>query len=215
MKHLIAPSLLSADFAHLADDIQMINQSRADWFHVDVMDGNFVPNLSFGFPVLKAIQQYAQKPLDMHLMILDPDRYIPQFREAGADVITVHYEACTHLHRSLQLIRSTGAKAGVAINPHTPVHLLEDILPEADLILVMSVNPGYGGQKFIPGSLKKIQKLKDMITRSGLSIYIEVDGGIGLDNYKQVVEAGAQVLVAGNAVFSAKDPVAEIERFKI
>lgn len=215
MKHLIAPSLLSADFAHLADDIQMINQSRADWFHVDVMDGNFVPNLSFGFPVLKAIQQYAQKPLDMHLMILDPDRYIPQFRDAGADVITVHYEACTHLHRSLQLIRSTGAKAGVAINPHTPVHLLEDILPEADLILVMSVNPGYGGQKFIPGSLKKIQKLKDMITRSGLSIYIEVDGGIGLDNYKQVVEAGAQVLVAGNAVFSAKDPVAEIERFKI
>jgi len=214
MKHLLAPSLLSADFGHLADDIQMINNSRADWFHIDIMDGNFVPNLSFGFPVLKAIQKQATKPLDMHLMILDPDRYITQFRDCGAEIITVHYEACTHLHRSLQLIRSTGAKAGIALNPHTPVHLLEDILPDADLVLIMSVNPGYGGQQFIESSLPKIARLSKMIQSAKLNTLIEVDGGISLDNFRKVVDAGAQVLVAGNAVFAAPNPLSAIEMFK-
>lgn len=214
MKHLIAPSLLSADFGHLADDIQMINGSQADWFHIDIMDGNFVPNLSYGFPVLKAVQKYAEKPLDMHLMILDPDRYIPQFRDHGAEIITVHYEACTHLHRSLQLIHSTGARAGIALNPHTPVHLLEDILPEADLVLIMSVNPGFGGQQFIKSTLSKICKLTDMIQAAHLNTMIEVDGGIGPDNYQQIVAAGAQVLVAGNSVFAAKEPLKAIELLK-
>ncbi len=214
MKHLIAPSLLSADFGHLADDIEMVNMSQADWFHIDIMDGNFVPNLSFGFPVLKAIQKIATKPLDMHLMILDPDRYIPAFRDHGADYITVHYEACTHLHRTLQLIRSTGAKAGVALNPHTPVQLLADILPEVDLVLIMSVNPGFGGQKFIGHSLEKIKTLAALIQQSGSAAVIEVDGGVGPDNVRSLVEAGAQVLVAGNAVFAANDPLKAIEELK-
>ena len=214
MKHLIAPSLLSADFGHLADDIEMVNMSQADWFHIDIMDGNFVPNLSFGFPVLKAIQKIATKPLDMHLMILDPDRYIPAFRDHGADYITVHYEACTHLHRTLQLIRSTGAKAGVALNPHTPVQLLADILPEVDLVLIMSVNPGFGGQKFIGHSLEKIKTLAALIQQSGSAAVIEVDGGVGPDNVRSLVEASAQVLVAGNAVFAANDPLKAIEELK-
>ncbi len=210
MKHLLAPSLLSADFSRLAEDIQLVNQSKADWFHIDIMDGNFVPNISFGFPVLKAIQKYAQKPLDMHLMILDPDRYIPMFRDYGADTITVHYEACPHLHRTIQLIKSTGAKAGVALNPHTPAEVLSDIICDLDMVLIMSVNPGFGGQKFIPHSIEKIARTANIIKASPGSASIEVDGGIDLSNYKKVVDAGAEIIVAGNAVFAAVDPLQAI-----
>ncbi len=206
MKHLIAPSLLSADFGHLADDIEMVNQSEADWFHVDIMDGNFVPNLSFGFPVLKAIGKYAKKPLDVHLMIKDPDRYIQQFRDHGAHVITVHYEACTHLHRSLQMIRKCGAMAGLALNPHTPVKLTENVMEDIDLLLIMSVNPGFGGQSFIPSALKKIAQAREMITEAPANILIEVDGGIGQNNAGAILAAGADVLVAGNSVFGAASP---------
>jgi ribulose-phosphate 3-epimerase len=206
MKHLIAPSLLSADFGHLADDIDMINRSEADWFHVDIMDGNFVPNLSFGFPVLKAIGTHAKKPLDVHLMILDPDRYIQQFRDYGAHVITVHYEACTHLHRSLQMIRKCGAMAGLALNPHTPVRLIESVLEDIDLLLIMSVNPGFGGQTFIPSALKKIEVARGMIKQSSVNTLIEVDGGVDQKNAGTILKAGADVLVAGNAVFGAESP---------
>ena len=214
MSPLIAPSLLSADFGNLARDIEMVNKSAADWFHIDIMDGNFVPNLSFGFPVLKAIQKNAKKPLDVHLMIVDPDRYIPTFREYGAEYITVHYEACTHLHRTLQLIKGTGAKAGIALNPHTPVHLLREILVDADLVLIMSVNPGFGGQTFIDNSLEKLTALTRMRNEAGAKCLIEVDGGIGLQNAKTVLEAGADVLVAGNAVFGAEDPKKAIRDLK-
>jgi ribulose-phosphate 3-epimerase len=214
MSIILAPSLLSADFSNLAKDIEMINQSQADWFHVDIMDGNFVPNLSFGFPVLKAIQKYATKPLDVHLMILDPDRYIQAFRDAGAHIITVHYEACTHLHRTIQLIKSTGAKAGVALNPHTPVHMLDSIIKDLDLVLIMSVNPGFGGQKFIANSTYKLQEIKDLVTSRNIQPYIEVDGGIDLKNVKSVINAGANVLVAGNSVFSSANPSKTIEEFK-
>jgi len=214
MKHLIAPSILSADFGNLSKDIQMLNSSEADWLHLDIMDGVFVPNLSFGLPVVKAIKKTAEKPLDAHLMIVDPDHYIEDFKNAGADILTVHYEACTHLHRTLQKIRSLDMKAGVSLNPHTPAHVLEEIIPYADLVLVMSVNPGYGGQKFIESSYEKIRKIKELIASSGSGAMIEVDGGVGTANARALVEAGADVLVAGNAVFSSPDPIETIKKLK-
>ena len=203
MKHLIAPSILSADFANLQRDIEMINASEADWFHVDVMDGVFVPNISFGFPVMEAVSRYANKPLDVHLMIVNPDQYITRFADAGAAIITVHYEACPHLHRTVQAIHAAGCKAGVALNPHTPVSLLKDILADLDLVLVMSVNPGFGGQKFIPNTLNKVRELRALATLLNPELIIEVDGGVGLNNLGDLVQAGADVLVAGNAVFAA------------
>jgi ribulose-phosphate 3-epimerase len=214
MKHLIAPSILSADFANLQRDVEMINESQADWFHVDVMDGVFVPNISFGFPVMAAAKKHAKKPFDVHLMIVDPDRYIADFAKAGADIITVHYEACTHLHRTIQLIKSVGCKAGVALNPHTPVSLLKDILQDIDLALVMSVNPGFGGQQFIPQTLNKVAELKQMSMQVNPNLYIEVDGGVGLQNIATLIEAGANVFVAGNAVFAAPNPTQMISDLK-
>lgn len=211
---IIAPSVLSADFGNLQRDIEFINGSAADWFHVDIMDGVFVPNISFGFPVLKALQKHATKPLDVHLMIKDADPYISTFKEYGAAVLTVHYEACTHLHRTLQNIRSQGMKAGVAINPHTSITLLENIVHEADLFLVMSVNPGFGGQQFIPNTYLKVRQLKRLLEETGSKALIEVDGGVGLNNYRQLIEAGADALVAGNAVFGAADPNAVITEMK-
>lgn len=212
--HLVAPSILSADFANLQRDCEMINDSAADWFHVDVMDGVFVPNISFGFPVVKAIRKHAKKPLDVHLMIVDPDRYIQPFADAGADVLTVHLEACHHLHRSVQAIRMTGMKAGVAINPHTSVSLLEDIISELDLVCVMSVNPGFGGQKFIENTFQKVHQLRDLIVSKKSDAKIEIDGGVDLSNFKKLIQVGADVLVAGNTVFSAKDPRATIQQLK-
>jgi ribulose-phosphate 3-epimerase len=214
MSHLVAPSVLSADFGNLQRDIEMINSSTADWFHVDIMDGAFVPNISFGFPVLKSLQKHAKKPLDVHLMIVDPDRYTQAFKDAGAEVLTFHIEACTHLHRSMQNIRSLGMKAGVAINPHTSVELLQDIIADIDLVCVMSVNPGFGGQKFIENTYKKVARLKDMILQSGSKARIEIDGGVDLNNYRKLVETGADVLVAGNTVFSSADPVGTIAQLK-
>ncbi|WP_113638856.1 ribulose-phosphate 3-epimerase [Nubsella zeaxanthinifaciens] len=214
MKHLIAPSILSADFANLQRDVEMINESEADWFHVDVMDGVFVPNISFGFPVIAAAKKHAKKPFDVHLMIVDPDRYIADFAKAGADIITVHYEACTHLHRTIQLIKSVGCKAGVALNPHTPVQLLKDILQDIDLALVMSVNPGFGGQQFIPQTLNKVAELKQMSLQLNPNLYIEVDGGVGIQNIASLIEAGANVFVAGNAVFAAPSPTQMIAELK-
>lgn len=210
MKPIIAPSLLSADFANLERDIRMVNESEAGWFHLDVMDGVFVPNISFGFPVIKAVKKHALKPLDVHLMIVDPDRYIQEFRNAGADIISVHIEACTHLHRTIQLIRSTGAKAGVAINPHTPVEQLSEIISDIDLVCMMSVNPGFGGQKFIGNTYRKIAALQSMIRSSESSALIEIDGGVDLKNAAQLVKTGAGVLVAGNTVFSSADPAVTI-----
>lgn len=214
MKHLIAPSVLSADFANLQDDIEMINRSEADWFHIDIMDGVFVPNLSFGFPVLKAIQKHAKKPLDVHLMIVDPDRYLEEFRMAGAENITVHYEACTHLHRTLHAIKDLGCKAGVALNPHTPVNLLDDIIEDIDLVCLMSVNPGFGGQKFIENTYNKIRSLRALASGRNDALLIEVDGGVSNHNALNLIKAGADVLVAGNAVFSASDPEMEIAGLK-
>jgi ribulose-phosphate 3-epimerase len=211
---LLAPSLLSADFANLERDIKMINSSEADWFHLDVMDGKFVPNISFGFPVIKAVKKHAKKPLDVHLMIVDPDKYIKEFRDAGADLISVHIEACHHLHRSIQLIKSTGAKAGVAINPHTPVSHLSEIIADIDLVCMMSVNPGFGGQKFIHNTFSKVAELKRMISERNSSALIEIDGGVDLQNAGQLISTGADVLVAGNTVFSAPEPEGMIRELK-
>lgn len=214
MSHLIAPSVLAADFANLQRDIEMINSSAADWFHVDVMDGVFVPNISFGFPVMDAINKHAKKPLDVHLMIVNPDQYIERFAAAGAAVITVHYEACTHLHKTVQSIHAAGCKAGVALNPHTPVALLKDILADLDMVLIMSVNPGFGGQDFIANSLNKIRELRAMALQINPDLLIEVDGGIGLHNANLLLQAGANVLVAGNAVFAAASPTDMITTLK-
>jgi len=214
MKHLIAPSVLSADFANLQNDIEMINRSEADWFHIDIMDGVFVPNISFGFPVMKAIQKHASKPLDVHLMIIDPDRYLQEFKQAGAENITVHIEACTHLHRTLHAIKDLGCRAGVAVNPHTPVTLLEDIIEDIDMVCLMSVNPGFGGQKFIENTYKKIHTLRSMSLGRNDSLLIEIDGGVSNQNALKLIQAGADVLVAGNAVFSAADPISEISGLK-
>ena len=214
MNKLIAPSLLSADFLHLSKDIDMVNRSQADWFHCDIMDGVFVPNISYGIPVVQAIKKEAQKPLDVHLMIVEPDRYFEKFKNAGADIITFHYEASTHIHRSVQMLKSLGVKAGVVLNPHTPVSLLEDILGDLDLVLLMSVNPGFGGQKFIEHTYSKIEKLHKMIEEQGLNTMIEVDGGVNTENAAKLFAAGADVLVAGNAVFKAEDPLAAIAKMK-
>lgn len=214
MAHFIAPSILSADFANLQRDVEMINSSKADWFHVDVMDGVFVPNISLGLPVIKAIKKYAKKPLDVHLMIVHPEKYITDFKAAGADVLTVHLEACNHLHRTLQEIKNQGMMAGVAINPHTSVDLLKDSIADCDLVCVMSVNPGFGGQKFIRNTFSKVMELKQLIQARNSSAKIEIDGGVDLLNYKQLVEIGADVLVAGNTVFSSPDPLATIADLK-
>ena len=211
---LIAPSVLSADFGNLQRDIEMINNSQADWFHVDIMDGVFVPNISFGMPVLQAIAKHAKKTVDVHLMIVNPDQYIKTFAQLGANNLTIHYEACTHLHRTLQAIKAEGMKAGIAINPHTYVNLLEDVISDTDLVCMMSVNPGFGGQSFIERTYDKVRKLKEIINRNGTSTLIEIDGGVSDKNAKQLVEAGADVLVAGNFVFSAQDPVATIANLK-
>lgn len=211
---IIAPSVLAADFANLQRDIEMINTSQADWFHIDIMDGVFVPNISFGMPVLEAINKHAKKTIDVHLMIVDPDRYIKTFKALGSDILTVHYEACTHLHRTLQAIKAEGMKAGVALNPHTNVSLLEDVINDIDLVCLMSVNPGFGGQSFIENTYKKIRQLKEIITRNGASTLIEIDGGVTDKNAKQLTEAGADVLVAGSFVFRAEDPIATIANLK-
>lgn len=214
MSHLIAPSVLSADFGNLQRDIELINTSDADWFHIDIMDGAFVPNISFGFPVLKSIQKHAKKPLDVHLMIVDPDRYTQLFKDAGADVLTVHIEACTHLHRTIQNIKALGMKAGVALNPHTSIHLLEDIIADIDLVCIMSVNPGFGGQKFIENTYSKVSSLKKLIIEKNSKALIEIDGGVDLNNYKKLLGAGADVLVAGNTVFGSINPSQTITQLK-
>ena len=214
MKHIVAPSLLAADFTRLSEEIQMVNESQADWLHLDVMDGHFVPNITFGMFIIEAIHKMCTKPLDVHLMIDHPERYIEQFRAAGADVITVHYEACNHLHRVIHQIKDTGAKAGVALNPHTPVSVLEDVLEDIDLALIMSVNPGFGGQKFIYNTLPKTRRLKEMIRVRNTATHIEIDGGVGLQNAEKLLQAGADVLVAGSSVFKSDDPTDAIARLK-
>ena len=213
-KPIIAPSVLAADFANLQRDVEMLNQSQADWIHIDIMDGMFVPNISFGLPVCEAINKHANKPLDVHLMIEDPDRYLEAFRNAGAATITVHYEACNHLHRSIQFIKSMDCKAGVAINPHTSVQLLEDTIEDIDLVCIMSVNPGFGGQKFIENTYQKVRQLKEIIAEHNASTLIEIDGGVNAHNAPLLMEAGADVLVAGNFVFKSADPIATIEELK-
>jgi ribulose-phosphate 3-epimerase len=214
MSHLISPSLLASDFANLQSECKMLNKSEADWYHLDVMDGVFVPNISFGIPVIAAINKHTLKPLDVHLMIENPDSYIKDFKEAGANILTVHYEACTHLHKTLQAIKEEGMKAGVALNPHTPVELLEGIIHEIDLVLIMSVNPGFGGQKFIESTYEKIRKMKALITKNGAETKIEIDGGVTSANAKKLIEAGADVLVAGSFVFKSDNPSQTIADLK-
>lgn len=214
MSHYIAPSILSADFNHLKKDIELINDSEADLFHVDVMDGVFVPNISFGFPIIEHVKKISKKPLDVHLMIVQPDRYITEFAKAGADYLTVHYEACTHLHRTIESIKSLGMKAGVALNPHTNINLLEDVLKDVDMVLIMSVNPGFGGQKFIEHTYTKVSALKELLIKTGSAAKIEVDGGVGLNNYRKLLDCGADILVAGNAVFKAENPMETISLLK-
>lgn len=211
---ILAPSLLAADFGNLQQAIEMVNTSEADWFHIDIMDGVFVPNISYGMPVLSVIQKHATKPLDVHLMIVDPDRYISTFAKLGSDILTVHYEACTHLHRTLQAIKAENMKAGVALNPHTPVSVLEDIIQDVDVLLLMSVNPGFGGQSFIENTYKKVRQAKTLIEQSGASTLIEIDGGVSLKNAKALVEAGADALVAGSFVFNAANPTQTIADLK-
>ena len=211
----IAPSLLSADFLHLAQDVEMINNSEADWFHLDIMDGVFVPNISFGFPILQAIKPICKKPMDVHLMIVEPQKFVKEIAAAGAYMMNVHYEACTHLHRTIGAIKEAGMKAGVTLNPHTPIAVLEDIIQELDMVLLMSVNPGFGGQSFIEHTVDKTTRLKEMITSKGLNTLIQVDGGVNLETGKRLVDAGADVLVAGNFVFNSPDPIQTIHALKM
>lgn len=214
MQHQIAPSLLAADFSNLAGEVAVINQSDADWLHLDIMDGVFVPNISFGIPVIEAVKKTATKPLDVHLMMVQPERYIETFKKAGADLLNVHYEASPHLHRTIESIHQQGMKAGVTLNPHTPVSVLEEIITEVDLVLIMSVNPGFGGQKFIPGSFEKISRLKELILKRKSKAWIEVDGGVNQNNARELVQAGADILVAGSYVFKAPDPQEAIRKIK-
>ncbi|BAX80856.1 ribulose-phosphate 3-epimerase [Labilibaculum antarcticum] len=214
MQTLISPSLLAADFTNLKTDIEMVNNSQADWFHLDIMDGVFVPNISYGLPIVEQIKKIAEKPLDVHLMIIDPDRYVEAFKKAGADILTVHYEACTHLHRTIQNIHSHGMKAGVSLNPHTPVSVLEEIITDIDLVLLMSVNPGFGGQSFIENTYAKVEKLVQLIKEKNASVTIEIDGGVNLETGKKLVEAGANALVAGSFVFRSDDPNQTISDLK-
>lgn len=211
---IIAPSVLAADFANLQRDCEMLNVSQADWFHIDIMDGVFVPNISFGMPVLEAIQRHAKKPLDVHLMIVQPERYLETFKKLGAEIITVHYEACPHLHRTIQQIKDLGCKAGVALNPHTPVNVLEDIIQDIDMVLIMSVNPGFGGQKFIEHTYEKVRKTRLMADSKGLTTLIEIDGGVNQSNAQKLIDAGANALVAGNFVFSSENPIQTIQDLK-
>ena len=214
MSVIVSPSLLSADFLHLSKDIEMVNRSQADWFHLDIMDGVFVPNISYGLPVVSQIKKMATKPLDVHLMIVQPERYVEAFHKAGADILTVHYEACTHLHRTIQQIKAQGMKAGVSLNPHTPVSLLEDVIEDIDVVLLMSLNPGFGGQSFIEQTINKVDKLKKLIMESNSHTLIEIDGGVNFETGKRLVNAGADALVAGSFVFNSPDPEANIKGLK-
>lgn len=214
MNHLISPSFLSADFTNLEKEIKLMNNSQADWFHLDIMDGVFVPNITFGMPIISQIKKHAKKPLDVHLMIVQPERYIEDFKKAGADILTVHYEACTHLHRTIQEINALGMKSGVSLNPHTPIHVLEDIIEEIDMVLLMSVNPGFGGQKFISNTYKKIRQLKELTIKNHTKVLIEIDGGVDAGNAKTLVETGADVLVAGSFVFKSENPVETVGNLK-